>query len=423
MRLARWCVAMLALTACHRASGQVAEADASPSLEGPSGVHPARFSRPIAAAHGSLGSVMIAGLVASRGVIAVTDIGSDGATRWTVDVLSDVAWSPNTELRAFPMEGGIVVVYRGLRLGQVVTRAVNVDSKGGIAGPEFTVGGAACATDTALAWIDGSKSGGARVNIALRGQEKPEPLLIVPSEREPTLVCGSRRLFVLGEGEQDLTVAVGGAAQARVVLRDRDFADEEREHDTFSLDDTLGIVRVGKSGAIAIREISAQGIGSWRRLTTRLAEADDVVAVDADADASTVIFTRDDSGSCDGPSASTVRALRVPRDGTEEQTVDLSTVECGKDVGPFWTGAPAASFVVAWVERNSVRDPKAPPVVGIAYRLFTRSGLGELKQVTLLSDEIVDAGCDRDRCYAAALVRSPGTDDMQPEIVQAIAYP
>jgi hypothetical protein len=369
---------------------------------------------------------MVAGLVAARGVIALTFLGSDGMTRWTVDLLSEVTWSGNTELRAFPSDGGAVVVYRGLRRGQSVTQAVRVDAKGKVLGPEFTAGGAACATDAALAWIEGSKSGGGHVNVALWGQEKPRTLLTIPSEREPALVCGSRRVFALGEGEQDLTVTVGGAdaVETKVVLRDRDFPDEEREHDTFALDDTLGVVRVGKSGAVAIREIGLDGLSSsWRRLTTRLEEADDVVAVDADADAFSVIFTRDDSSACDGPGASTIRALRASRVGTEEQTMDLSTGECGREVGPFWTGAPSGSFVTAWAERSSKRDPKAPPIAGLAYRVFTRGGLGELKRVARPSDEMVDAGCDKERCYAVALVRGPGTDEMQPEIVQSIAYP
>jgi hypothetical protein len=368
---------------------------------------------------------MVAGTVASRGVVAVTQLADDGATRWTVDVLSGVEGGGDAELRAFPGGDGVVVVYRGRRRGQSVTQAVSVNSMGGIVGSELAVGGATCATDTALAWIDGSKSEGARVSSLEWGQTTPVPVLTIPSEREPTLVCASHRLFALGEGDQDMTVAVGGAGAAppRVVLRDRDFSDEEREHDTFAVDDTLGIVRVGTSGAIAIREVTAERRGSWRRLTTRLTEADDLVAVDADADAFTAIFTREDTGSCDGSAASTVRALRASRSGTAEETIDLSSGECGRDVGPFWTGAPAGSFAVAWVERSPMGVPSAPPIVGLVYRVFTHAGLGALRRVALPSDEMVDAGCDADRCYAVALVRAPGTDPTQPELVQSIAYP
>jgi hypothetical protein len=368
---------------------------------------------------------MVAGLVAARGVIAVSDLGDDGGTRWTVDALSEVAWSSSIDLRAFPAADGIIVVYRGLRRGQVVTEAVSIDSQGRIVGPEFAAGGAACATDTALAWIDGSKGGAVRVTSLERGQTTPVMALTIPAEREPALVCGSHQLFALGEGEQDLTVAIGGTggAQPRVVLRDRDFSDEEREHDTFALEDTLGIVRIGKSGAIAIREVSTGGLGSWRKLATRVEEANDVVAVDADGEVLTVVFTRDDSASCDGPGASTIRALRASRSGTEERTVDLSPVECGRDVGPFYTGATSGSFVVAWVERSTTRDPRAPPIVALAYRAFDHSVLGALRRVPVPSDEMVDAGCDKDRCYAVALVRAPGSQEMQPESVQSIAYP
>jgi len=198
MRVARWSVALMALTACHGDRSKGALVDASPLLAGQLGPEAVRFSRPIAAARGRAGSVIVAGLVASRGAIAVTEIGDDGVTRWTIDVLSDVAWSGNTELRVFPSDDGVVVVYRGLRRGQVVTQAVRVDSKGLVKGSPFAAGGAACATNTALAWIDGAKGGGARVNRMERGQETPVTVLTIPGEREPTLVCGSHRLFALG---------------------------------------------------------------------------------------------------------------------------------------------------------------------------------------------------------------------------------
>ena len=415
----------MTLTACHRDRSETTGADASPLVASPPGSLPARFSRPIAATRGHDGSVIVAGLAASRGAIVVAELGEGGLTRWTVDALSEVAWSANGELHAFPSADGVVVVYRGLQRGQTVTQAVGVDSKGRISSPAFAVGGAACATDTTLAWIDGVKGGAARVSRRDWGQESAVTVLTIPSEREPALVCGSHRLFALGEGEQDLTLVIGGtsATLPMVVARDRDFADEEREHDTFAVEDTLGIVRVGRSGRIAIREVSVEQRGPWRRLATRLDDTDDVVAVDADADAFTVIYTRDDNASCDGAGASRVRALRASKATTEEQTVDLAPVECGTDEGPFWTGALATSFVVAWVERSAMHDPRAPPIVGLAYRALSRAALGELQRVPLGSDELVDAGCDKDRCYAVALVRAPGTDDTEPELVQSIAYP
>jgi hypothetical protein len=204
-----------------------------------------------------------------------------------------------------------------------------------------------------------------------------------------------------------------------VAMKDRDFADEEREHDTFVVGDTLGLVRVGQSGTVSVREVGVE-LSPWRRLDAKLTSADDVVAADGDPDTTTLVYTRDD-GACDGPGAPSVHAVQVSKKGPSEPSFDVAPAACDRDLGPFYTGTLGDTFVVAWVERALVRAPGEPPIVGLAYRTITGARLGELRRVPRPADEIVDAGCDDKRCYAAALVRR--APDVQPGVVEVLAYP
>jgi hypothetical protein len=423
MRRARACAVLLALCACHRSGAGAGDSGASGPVEaGPSsqGI----FSQPIAAARVRSGTVVVAGLVASRAAVAVTAIGDDGSTRWTVDALSGTSGGPNVELHVFPASDGAAVVYRGRRDDRPITLAVMVDASGHVSGPAFDSGPAACTTDDRLAWLERPSGGTTRVLGVPWGRSTPEELAAIPSERDPALVCGAKTVFALGDGEKDTTLATSPPtpSRAKVVMRDRDFIDEEREHDTFVVGDTLGLVRVGHSGSISVREVGAE-IAPWRRLVARLMDADDVVAVDGDPDATTVVFTRDEGDSCDGPSTPSVHAVRLASKGPAEQSFDVAPAACDRELGPFWTGTVVAGFVVAWVERASVRRQGEAPIVGLAYRTITSSGLGELRHVRRPSDEMVDAGCDKDRCYAAALVRPAEAADRQPEAVEIVSYP
>jgi hypothetical protein len=426
---------MLALFACHRTSGGASDSGAEGAIVG-SPRPAAAFAQPIAAARVKTGTVMVAGLAPSRGVIAVENLGDDGAARWTVDVLSGISGGPNVELHVFPTTDGAAVVYRGRKGERQVTQAALVDASGRVSGPAFDAGPAACATDDALAWIERPSGGAARVLALPWGKTTPAEILSVPAERDPALVCGTKTAFALGDGERDTTIATratamvptpqgspGASPRPRVIIRDRDFTDEEREHDTFVVGDALGLVRVGQSGSLSLREVGAEP-SPWRHLGTKLTEADDVVAVDGDSEATTVVFTHDDGGGgCDGPSAPGVRTLRVSRKSPLDASFELAPAACGRELGPFWTGSVGEAFVVAWVERASVRGSGEPPIVGFSYRTITSAGLGELRRVARPSDEMVDAGCDKDRCYAVALVRPPQAAEPQAESVEVLAYP
>jgi hypothetical protein len=416
---------LLVASGCHRRAGSSSEAGPAADGSATPGPDAAVIAAPIAAARAPSGVVLAAGTVPSRGAVVVSRIGDASAKVWSVDALTGLSASTNVELRAFPSADGIILVYRGRREGRPVTEAVTVSAAGKVSATTVEASTAACATDDALTWIARAKGGASRVLTVPWSLSPVAELLTLPEERDPMLVCGSKTVFVLGDGEKDTTLAFlrSGPQPSSVVMRERDFADEEREHDSFVVGDSLGLVRIGQSGSVSIREVAVAvhdgGAGAWRHLTTKLTEADDVVAVDGDPRANLVVFTRDDSGSCDGPGAPSVHALYVTKESGAEQIVDLAPAACDRDPAQFWTGAIGGSFVAAWADRPSAPPVGDPKVTGLFYRTVGAKGLGELKHVPLTADEIVDADCDKNRCYAAVLARVAGG----PDRIELLTYP
>jgi hypothetical protein len=413
MRVTWPLVVLVLVCACHRRSGGPLEG-ASPASGDADG--PLLFAPPIAAAALRSGAIMAVGVVPSRGSVAVARLGTGGATSFTVDAWRGVTPGANAELRAFPTPDGVAVVFRGRREDTPVIEAVVVSESGKVSGAPVDAGAAACATDDALSWIRRSKGGASSVLYAPWRLTPVSELLTVSPERDPMLVCGTRTIFALGDGERDTTVALVPSDSPRsvVAMRERDFKDEEREHDTFVVKDTLGLVRIGQAGSVAIREIAGEDMSAWHRFTTKLPEGDDVVAVDGDQETSLVVFTRDEAGTCDGPSSPSVHALTLTKATSAERLDDLEAAGCDREIGPFWTGAIGGSFVVAWVERSSAPAEGRPRVAGLSYRTLSSAGPGEIHRIARPSDELVDAGCDKDRCYAVAL--SSGK-------LEAFAYP
>jgi hypothetical protein len=400
----RLTILILFAVGCHKS--RTSGGEGPPSAEA-GGAEASLVSSPIAAARAPSGPILMAGIVASRGAVVAVRAADRETKGWTVDAITGVGVTANVELRTFPSGDGIALVYRGRREGRSVTEAVTVSAQGKVSAPLPDVSTAACATDDALVWISRAEGGTSRVSSVPWSLSPVAALLTLPSERDPMLICGNKTVYVLGDGERDTTAALlgGGAPRTSVVMRERDFGDEEREHDPFAVDDSLGLVRIGQSGSVSIREVGAGSAGSWRRLATKLTEADDVVAVDGDAQSSLVIFTRDDGAGCDGPAAPSVHALYVPKAGEAERVVDLAPAECDKELGQVWTGAIGGSFVAGWGEHASAPRPGEPKVTGLTYRTLGSAGAEGPHHVRLAADEIVDAGCDKDRCYAALLAK------------------
>ncbi len=391
---------------------------------------PAVFSAPIAAARASHQDI-VAGLVASDAVVRAMGI-VDGKATWATDVLSGVSWAPDAELHAqATSDGGVALMWRGPRAGKAGRALVLIGPQGELRGDPTDVGAAFCATADGLAWIDPRTSGPTHVVARRLGDPASREVLSVPPDRDPALVCGDHAVVVLGDGDDDLTATAfvpGASPRPRVVaIRDADFGDDdEREHDAYTLGDDLGLVRVGASGAIALREVPRDGAPTpWRRLKQAISPDDDVVAVDGDAEATLIVFTHDADDACPGigSTAESVSVLRVDRKTGAESLLALAPADCDRSPGPFWIAATApGGSTVAWVERATKQAAKAAPIAGVALRTIT-GGAAKARRIELVADAVVDAGCDDRTCSVAALIRPAGGDGMQPEAISVLPYP
>src|SRR5882672_107673 len=241
------------------------------------------FSGPIAAARVGHTSV-VAGLVAAQGVVRVVGF-PDGQPPWAVTVLREVASTPAAELKLHPAAEGVALVWRGGMQGKSRTVLVALGSHGELRGDPTDVGTALCAASDGLAWVDPHPGGPARVRSRRWTEATARDVMVVPPERTPALVCGDHDVFVLSDGDDDVTSSAFGpgdetAAPPLVAIRNADFGDaEEREHDAYTMGDDMGVVRVGGTGAIAMREITRTGARTpWRKLRHALSADDDVVA-------------------------------------------------------------------------------------------------------------------------------------------------
>lgn len=397
----------------------------------------AKYSAPIAAARMSGGSVAVAALVAGDKTIVVTTFGADGAIEWTREVFRGVTWSPEVELRVLPASDGAAVVWRGAVDGKIARWLVVLDAKGEPRGKPVEVGSALCSTLDGLAWID--RAGAEPVRVQMRGWSDAEPheLGRVAAEPAPTLECGEHRVHVLVASEDELSVTTLPASDGGVpvvVSRDKDFPDDgDADNQTFTFKDTLGVLRVAESGALAMRELEGATLGPWRKLKHRLSADDDViVGVDGDATSLVVVYTHDQSELCKDPGASgkSLHALTIDRATATESRVLLAPADCGKETGPFWIGASARGFVVAWVERGKRSDPNTAPIRALHHRALVADGgatgagtSAPPQRIEQAADALVDAGCDGVACWAVALVRDQGADGMAPEALRVMRYP
>jgi len=421
--------AVVCALGCRSGRTQPARPDAAAttgvtSVAGPTAA--ARFSRPIAATRAPGGVTLVSGLSAPTGAIVVTAIGPDGSTRWTHDAIPGVAWSPNATVNLFAGPSGAAVVWRGRRGGGDTTVAEWVGLDGRLEGEPFPVGIAACATATELAWFERGPKAAWLVRTLPFGTSSAASPLSLPEERDPALLCATHTVFALGDGDDDVTLSVvGDHTRAPVrVIQDAEFrGDEERGHEVYSVGDVPGIVRLGLGGSVAVREIDGGHSSPWRRFGKKLAEADDVTLVDADAREGVLVFSRDASAPGDVGGKSSVEALVWQRSGARDVSYELAPPDATLARGPFWSGAVPGGVVVAWAERSKHNDAGLAPILGLAYRVVSLDALGDVHRIERPADDLVDAGCDESRCYAVALARASGEDGGQPEVAAVLAYP
>jgi hypothetical protein len=388
-----------------------------------------RYSAPIAAALTADGSVVVAGLVAATSVVSVTSFDRSGQTAWSRDVIPGAAWSSDVELHVLPVGHGAGIVWRGAVDGSVARHLALVGADGAAVGATTTVGSSVCATRDSLAWIERAASGPSRVRARGIGGGDARVLGEIDPEPAPTLACGDSVVFAIALGDDDLTVRpfVGGdagAGAAVVMSRDTDFpSDDDSDNQTYTVGDRLGLVRVGESGALDLRDLEGATLSPWRRLKHAFSSDDDVlVGVDGDAQRTLLAYTHDQSDTCSSTSAGgrSAHMLVVDRASPAEDRVLLAQADCSLELGPFWTVSTSAGFGVAWVERTARAGAPGAPIRGLAYRF---AGASETVHIAQPADALVEAGCDARACYAAALVRDEAMDGMTPEAVRVLRFP
>jgi len=436
-----------ASTEAGAGAGEATAASVDAALPGA----PGGLSAPIAAAHIEGGDVVVAGLDVPAQAIRVQRIDANDGVVSDHTIFEGVKWSSESELKMAPAARGVAVTWRGLRNGKLVRQMLLLGPDLAPKGDVTDVAAASCATKDALWFTDGKRVHGRPWSGAAIKTH-------LPRDRDAALVCGQHRAFALLDEEDGTSVLllggggggggggdagtalgdVGGPADggklavapgAVSLLKESDFGeDDQRERAEYTVGDDLGVVRLAASGAMVMREIKGGVTGLLRKLKTTIGRDDDVVAVDASLRQVVVVYTQDVSDTCPGAKETTVpstrvKALRIDRTTFEESVVDLSPGDCGKEVGPFFTGALQEAVSVAWVERIPVKGQSKAPVAGLAHRRVVPTGaLAELVRAEQPSDALVDAGCDGTRCYAVALARRPGMDAMVPGLARVIRY-
>lgn len=422
-----------ALAGCTCGNKQATPAGASEAAVTPAasasaaapGVSPARLSAPIGAARLG-GAVVAAGLVVSSKALAVTRLEADGRTAWTKEVLSGLTWTSDAEVRVHAAGDGAAVVWRGTRDGRRVRQLVFVGADGAVRGEPLDIGAASCATSERVAWIERGETGASRVRGRRNANGAVEDLLSVPKDREALLVCTEKRVFALGEGEDDAELVAAGGGGPWTLLREQDYAgdDELREHLEYVAGDDVGVLRLTHGGAAYFRELREGTLGSWKKLSAGIPRDDDVVAVEAAAGWAVAVHTRDELESCDGDlHGVSVHALRFDRKTGDATRALLAPATCGKEVGPFWAGRAGDRVIVAWAERPSARSRSAPAIDALAYRVIGGDEPGEAKRVTRTADALVEAGCDASGCVFIALARGMSEPDALPTALALIKVP
>ena len=430
------------------ATGSAGEPAASGSAGAGAGAasgEPGGLSAPIGAAHGDHGDVFVAALDVRARAIRVQHISDKDETLADRTILDGVAWSSESEVKVVPAAAGAAITWRGLRAGKLVRQLVVVGADLAPIGAPHDVAAASCATRDAIWFTDGKR-------VHARPWSGAPARFELPRDKDAALVCGVHRAFALLDeddgtslvtfGGASLDKVDGGAARADAgasgasgtatmpLLKESDFGDDDqRERSEYTAGDDVGVVRLGASGAIALREVRGGTAGPMHKLKTAIGRDDDVVAVDASPRTVVIVFTEDVSDSCakDGGTATVgstrVKALRIDRTTFDESVIELSPGMCAREVGPFFTGPQGDDVSVAWVERVPIAGQSRAPVAALAHRMVPAAGASpELARVEQPADALVDAGCDGARCYAVALARRAGMDAMVPGLAKVIRY-
>ncbi|MGH7272412.1 MAG: hypothetical protein ACREJ3_18440, partial [Polyangiaceae bacterium] len=138
-----------------------------------------------------------------------------------------------------------------------------------------------------------------------------------------------------------------------------------------------------------------------------------------------IVFTSRANARCSeaGPSAESVRVLRVDRLTRAESVFDVKRANCEDALGPFWIAWAARSPpIVAWAYRPDDSAPGAAQIGGLSFLTLGDEAHRE-GRIEIEADALAEGGCDRDGCFAAALERDPGADASHPESIVTFAIP
>ena len=409
---------------CNRTSpggGEGGAPTASASNAATQASGPAIFSAPIGASHGAGGAVYFAGFVAARNVFELTKIDPDGSTAWSVDTVSNVHWSSDSDVHVFASpENGAFVLARGTRGGKLVREIVSVDAAGKLRGPAEPMKSDACATASGVASL---KENGEHATVVMRdfAGGAPHDLFPLRAAGDHELLCGDHAVF--GVTHDDALTLERSGAPPIVLANDHDDAEDVEE---VAAADDFAAVSVQDS-TLSLRSVVGDKAGAWKKIGKLPASAD-VAVLDADASDLYVIYTEEThEGSCiGGGSPSRLSAMHVPRAGGDAHAHALGMLTCDSDDGPFFTGFlhknGAARFVVAWPERRPPHSGEAP-LSALAYVTLEADKVSEVERITIDADAVTEAGCDDSACYAAALMRVEGTDGMVPGPAKILRYP
>ena len=420
-------------------AGAAATADASDDVAVAAAEHgePGGLSAPIAAARGDHGDVVVAGLDVPARAIRVQRISDKDEVLADRTVFEGVVWSSESELKVVPAAAGVAITWRGLRAGKLVRQARDPRrGSGADRRRPRRLGGVV--RDARCALVH-RRQAGARTAVdgqprALRsaeGQGCRARLRLASRVRAPRRGGGDVGRDVRRRPLEKSDAGVdAGVSPVTQLLKESEFGDDDqRERSEYTVGDDVGVVRLGASGAITLREVRGGAPGPLHKLRTAIGRDDDVVSVDASPRIVVIVFTEDVSDSCakDGGTTTVgstrVKALRIDRTTFEESIVELSPGMCAREVGPFFTGAQGDGVSVAWVERVPIAGKPRAPIAALAHRVVPAAGPApELARVDQAADALVDASCDGTRCYAVALARRTGMDAMVPGLAKVIRY-
>lgn len=398
------------------------------SLDGASGaVGASIYSLPIAAAHDpSVARSYVAGLRAAEKTITLTLVDERGTETFRTDVLTGVGWSSDAELRVYAAAHGAWVVFRGLVDGGRMQRAVFVNDDGKLAAAAPEVAPAHCAVGDVLSVVQG----GALAMITPDGGARR--MRLADPSADFSLMCDDGRVLLMSESEDGVFVE---SPEDGGIHRFAAFNAESEGRTTalYSHGENTGIVRIAGTQA-TLRELWDGGLSRARTRKLSVDEDDDIVVVDAVGTGPLLVITHESEGACDGgialaPRVSAAVVLRTspPADagldagaeGGVPALTELAPPVCGRERGPFWSGAAGADVVVAWGERVRQTGKSVAPVAGVGFARIRADGtVADRGVIDVSADGVVDASCDAKDCYAAALVRPPGVDDRNPESVR-----